>query len=303
MIDHDRLFKELLSTFFFEFLELFLPKVARFVRRETLTALDKEVFTDVTLGETHEVDLLMQAQFKRREVWFLLHLETQSYKQANFNERMFHYFARLSEKHHKPVYPIVVFSYDEPLVAEPDSYKVRFPNKTVLQFNYDVIQLNRLDWHDYVNRPNPVASALMSKMQIAPADRVSVKLACLRMLAGLRLNKAQERLISGFTDVYLRLNGAEDQTLKTEVERLGLVEKEGVMEIVTSWMEDGIKIGRQEGKAELLLEQLETRFGKLDVKLQDQIKNLSPDLFARLSLSFFTISTRAELLAWLERVG
>jgi hypothetical protein len=28
MIDHDRLFKELLSTFFIEFLELFIPEVA-----------------------------------------------------------------------------------------------------------------------------------------------------------------------------------------------------------------------------------------------------------------------------------
>jgi hypothetical protein len=29
--DHDRLFKEVLTTFFLDFLELFLPKVAAFV--------------------------------------------------------------------------------------------------------------------------------------------------------------------------------------------------------------------------------------------------------------------------------
>jgi hypothetical protein len=29
MIDHDRLFKELISTFFVEFLDLFLPQIAK----------------------------------------------------------------------------------------------------------------------------------------------------------------------------------------------------------------------------------------------------------------------------------
>lgn len=33
MIDHDRLFKELLTTFFVEFLELFLPEVVTYVER------------------------------------------------------------------------------------------------------------------------------------------------------------------------------------------------------------------------------------------------------------------------------
>ena len=35
MTDHDRLFKELLSTFFVEFLELFLPQVARAIEPDS----------------------------------------------------------------------------------------------------------------------------------------------------------------------------------------------------------------------------------------------------------------------------
>jgi hypothetical protein len=48
-IDHDRLFKELLTTFFFEFLELFVPQVTAYLDRESLVFLDKEIFTDITL--------------------------------------------------------------------------------------------------------------------------------------------------------------------------------------------------------------------------------------------------------------
>ena len=51
MIDHDRLFKELLTTFFVEFLELFFPEVAAYLEPDSLEFLDKEVFTDVTSGE------------------------------------------------------------------------------------------------------------------------------------------------------------------------------------------------------------------------------------------------------------
>ncbi len=34
-MDHDRLFKELLTTFFVEFLELFLPEIAAALDRDT----------------------------------------------------------------------------------------------------------------------------------------------------------------------------------------------------------------------------------------------------------------------------
>jgi hypothetical protein len=33
MIDHDRLFKELLTTFFWEFIELFLPEITAYQKR------------------------------------------------------------------------------------------------------------------------------------------------------------------------------------------------------------------------------------------------------------------------------
>src|SRR5690349_11065082 len=58
MMDHDRLFKELISTFFLEFVQLFLPDVAAYLDAASIEFLDKEIFTDVTAGEKHEVDLL-----------------------------------------------------------------------------------------------------------------------------------------------------------------------------------------------------------------------------------------------------
>ncbi|BAC89292.1 gsr1351 [Gloeobacter violaceus PCC 7421] len=50
-------------------------------------------------------------------------------------------------------------------------HRVEFPGFTVLEFHYRVLQLNRLNWRDYMRQENPVASALMAKMRIAPGER------------------------------------------------------------------------------------------------------------------------------------
>jgi hypothetical protein len=61
----------------------------------------------------------------------------------------------------------------------------------VLEFRFHAIQLNRLNWRDYIDRPNPVAAALMSKMKIAKRDRPNVKAECLRLLVTLKLDPAK----------------------------------------------------------------------------------------------------------------
>lgn len=143
MIDHDRLFKELLTTFFVEFLELFLPEVLTYLERDSIEFLDKELFTDVTAGERYEADLIVKAKFLGQDSCFLIHVENQSSKQASFDKRMFRYFSRLYEKFDIPVYPIVLLSYDSPKTPETNVHQVAFPHKVILQFNYDVIQLNQ----------------------------------------------------------------------------------------------------------------------------------------------------------------
>lgn len=243
----ERLFKELLSTFFIEFLELFLPEIANTIDRGSIRFLPQEYFADLTAGEDKIVDLLVEVQQAGEEVGFLVHIETQSYVEQDFTRRMFFYFARLYQKYLQRVYPIVVFSFDQPYREESHSHTIEFPNLKVLEFNFTAIQLNRLNWRDYLNQPNPVAAALMAKMQIAASDRPRVKVECLRLLATLKLDPARTRLISGFVDTYLRLNPQEEQVFQEEIGRLETNSREDVMEIVTSWMQEGIEQGIERG--------------------------------------------------------
>ena len=56
---------------------------------------------------------------------------------------------------------------------------------TILDFRYQVVQLNNLDWRAYMQSTNPLAAALLVKMQVARRDRWRVKAASLRLLAGM----------------------------------------------------------------------------------------------------------------------
>ncbi len=303
MIDHDRLFKELLSTFFVEFLELFFPEIVAYLEPGSISLENIEVFTDVTAGERYEADLIAKAQFRGQESFFLIHVENQAYPQADFGRRMFRYFARLFEKFAIPVYPIVIFSYDAPRRPEPNIYRVEFPDKVVLEFNYAVVQLNRLNWRDFLQHENPVASALMAKMNIAPEDRPTVKSECLRLLATLRLDPARVQLISGFIDTYLRLTAEEEEIFRAEIARLELEEQEVVMQIVTSWMEEGLQgrlEGRLEGEFAVIMRLLNRRIGTVEPELQERIRGLSIAQLEDLAEALLDFSNEDDLVAWLE---
>jgi predicted transposase YdaD len=311
MTDHDQLFKELLSTFFVEFLDLFLPQVACQIERDSVRFLPQEYFADLTTGEKKIIDLLAEVKILGQDAVILIHLEAQSSSETDFAQRMFFYFARLYQKYGHRIYPIVVFSFDKPLREEPFTHCVEFADLKVLEFNFAPIQLNRLHWRDYLSQPNPVAAALMAKMLIAPGDRPRVKAECLRLLTTLRLDPARVQLISGFVDTYLQLNVQEEGMFQAEIGKLEKSEQVGVMQIVTSWMEQGIEQGIErgiergieQGERSLILRLLTRRIGEVSPDLRSQIQSLSLKQLEALGEALLDFSQPDDLVNWLRTLG
>jgi hypothetical protein len=316
-MDHDFLFKELIKTFFIEFVEMLLPDLAKYLDRNQIEFLDKEIFTDIKSGNRHQVDLLVKARFKNLgQVYFLIHIETQAKAQQRFERRMFLYCARLDERYDLPVFPIAVFSYDRPLRKEANHYTVEFPGFKVLDFQYRAIQLNRLNWRDYIRNPNPVASALMSKMKIAPKDRPKVKLECLRMLATLRIDTARKTLISVFIDSYLRLTIEETMVYNRQLAAIEPKERKVVMQLTNEWIEKGKAVGllegrkmgrqegrqkgRQEGRRDMVKQQLRSRW-PISQKMAGQINALSDTQLAHFGEAIFGFHTIADAQHWLAK--
>ena len=96
IIDHDQLFKQLLTTFFLEFLELFTPEFFASIDPNSLEILPLEYFTDIDAGERKAMDVIVRINLLGRpnapassRVSVVVNCEHQSTSRANFHRRMF----------------------------------------------------------------------------------------------------------------------------------------------------------------------------------------------------------------------
>jgi hypothetical protein len=299
-INHDQLFKELLTTFFVEFLELFFPSVLEYLDTSTITFVNKELFTDVVRGEKKIMDIVVQAQFQQQNYSFLIHIENESSSKTDFNQRLFRYFCNLYLRFDRPIYPIVVFSYDSPQRLDKSNFVIDFPDKQVLNFDYSIVQLNRFDWRDFLKHKNPLAAALMAKMRIDKSDRPLVKAECLRLLVTLQLNPAKMQLISGFVDTYLNLTQQEEAIFQGELSTIDKEQQERIMELTTSWEQKGIAKGQKEGQVATILRLLNRKFGSLPEDLALSVKSLEPSQLDVLTEDLLDFQSIDDLQNWLS---
>ncbi|WP_170006397.1 RpnC/YadD family protein [Bacillus fonticola] len=248
-IDHDRLFKELLSTFFEEFILLFFPHAHEHLEFANLRFLSEELYSDVSTGEKYRVDLLVETKMRGETGLVIVHVEPQSYVQKAFNERMFIYYSNLYQKYRTQILPIAMFTDDTPR-SESNTFSIQFPFADILQFQYQIVDLKKHHWRDYVRHDNPVAAALMSKMGYTDDERIEMKKEFLRMLIRLELDPARMSLVTGFFETYVQLDETEEQQLKEEVSALNPKEGEKIMEVMTSYERRGREEGREEGVRE-----------------------------------------------------
>jgi hypothetical protein len=129
-------------------------------------------------------------------------------------------------------------------------------------------------------------------MTYLAADRPRVKVECLRMIANLKLDKARTFLISGFIDNYLRLSPIEEQQFRVEVDKIKLpTERENVMEITTSWME--------QGERTLAIKLLNRKLGNLSPELLARVNSLSIDRVEALAEDLLDFTSVVDLERWL----
>ncbi|KXH82090.1 transposase [Sporosarcina sp. HYO08] len=256
-VSHDQLFKELISHFFEEFMDVFFPAVHANIDFESISPLSEELFTDLIKGDNRRVDIVIEARLKETDTLIVVHVEPQSSYQKDFHERMYLYFSLLYNKYRKPILPIAVFSYDEQR-TEQNQFTVGFPFFHVLTYNFLMLELKKKNWRDYLESNNPVAAALLGKMGYKEEEKVQVKLEFLRMMLKMELNPARARFINDFFEQYLKLNTEEEEELMQEISRLDNAEE--FIKLPNSWEERGIRKGIQQGKEAVIIKMLAEGF-------------------------------------------
>ncbi|RRR65786.1 MAG: DUF4351 domain-containing protein [Candidatus Viridilinea halotolerans] len=313
-LDHDGIFKQLLSSFLVEFFELFAPDLLTLLDPSAFILLQTDSFVDLLDPDRRTADLLIQAQLRGAATTILIHLEHQAQHDDVLDRRMFRYFARFYDRYNTLIAPLALCSYRSPRRTAATSHQMAVGRRRVLDFQYQVIQLNQLAWRDYLDHPNPLATALMACMRMAPKERWLVKAACFRQLAGMPLAPAQQHMLATFVSIYLPLNGPEAERFQAEIATWQPAPKESMMEFMNEWELKGMRKGKKEGmrkgkkkgidigKKELLLHILSLRCGSLPAVVQAKINALDAAQILALSEALLGFASLDDLHAWLAQL-
>ncbi len=107
----------------------------------------------------------------------------------------------------------------------------------------------------------------------------------------------QQRLLSGAIDNFLRLSPKEERWIIEQVKALPAEERDGIMEIITSWKEEGL----QEGALAIITRLLKRRFGELSERVQKRISRLTFPQLEDLAEALLDFQQVAELNKWLDQ--
>ena len=270
-VDHDRLFKELLTNFFQEFMEAFFPEAGRMLDYSSLEFLTQEILTDITTGEKKYIDILVKTRLQGEKGFVLVHVEPQAKKDKGFPRRMFRYYARLFLKYNLRILPVAVLSH-KVKKQEPRSFRISFPFEEVLEFNFLQLHLKRQNWRDYLKKDNPTAAALMACMDYTEEEKVQLKLEFLKMILRLKLDPARMQLLIGFFESYVQLTPEEEEEVRQKLaEKLPPEEVKEMAEILTSYH---LK-GKAEGISALqrtLIKQARRKLGGINPETEKKIR-------------------------------
>jgi hypothetical protein len=153
-----------------------------------------------------------------------------------------------------------------------------------------LIKLKNLDYRQFLDSNNPLAYALMAKMNYNRRERVRLKADVLRLILASPVDPARRSLLVEFVETYLRLVEAERVEFQQLVHSDPSYAK--VQQMITVYEEQGI----QKGKQEDLLLLLEKKFGKLDDAVKQRIRQIdSPKKLESLLLAVLDAQSLEDL--------
>jgi len=292
-IDHDQIHKRLIEAFFREFMELFCPVEARLIDFSKVEFLREEYFTDTRAGVRRLLDLVVKVGLKAGgERFVLVHAEFEaSRNETNFPRRMFQYFCQLFLRYDTEIVPIAMFTDDSHWKSPvPDHFELSLPEKTFVRFEYHLIKLKHLDYRQFLESNNPLAYALMAKMNYNRKERGRLKADFLRLILACPVDAARQSLLVEFVETYLPLAGRE----QTEFQQIVRSDQEyaEVEQMITVYEKQGI----QKGKQEDLILLLEKKFGKLSASVRRKVRQVqSPEKLESLLLAVLDADSLQDL--------
>ena len=227
----------------------------------------------------------------------LVHVEVEARARKTMGRRLLDYYMQLLLEHHQPIVPIVVYLRGGKPDVTREGVRIEVFDDAFLSFSYLAFGLSRSEASEYLARPEPLAWGLAGLMRPGGESAARHKLACLTPISKAELTDRQRVLLVNCIETYVQWNDA------AQAEYEALLAEEGNEEVATmemTWADslraEGMEKGRDEGRRELLLEQLERRFGPLTPATVERVRSLaSREELSRLAARVLDASSLEDL--------
>jgi hypothetical protein len=209
-----------------------------------------------------------------------------------------------------PVYPVLILSHGAGTLDIPMPVTMDFPDRRILEFNFPIINLTRLDARRYAALQNTAGLALSSVMKIAPADRIRLGIDMVGSLAEMPVEEPVRATVAGFFFSNPRFSRRETLKFHEELAMIrSMSRRERIMQWTNPWIElgvergadSGLREGRRREAAVLVLRQMHRRLGSLPTDVEDAIHSLTLRPLEFLGVALLDFKRPAELAAWLRR--
>jgi len=241
----DMLWKELIKRFFNQFVQLCKPDLYRQLSNNPPVFLDKELVSITGKKKKGIVDLLAKVKLKTGiDEFVLFHIEVQGYREENFPSRMFSYYYRIWDRHHKPVTSIAVITPEIGNQLVKNEYLIESFG-TRCHFKYSIFDIRKLHFQACIRSRNPVKIAVGIFTKGGNVPKWKKKYQVFRKLVGLGLSNQDIHLIYSFVDRNIILTKNEYEKLITTIDN-DQKSKEVSM-ILTTFEEKALKKGIEKG--------------------------------------------------------
>jgi hypothetical protein len=303
----DQRFKELLRTFFLDFLELFLPEMAAHVDPDSITPRDPETFTDVPEGQRRIADLVMEVRSRDGAVeYVLIHVEIQGQRQEAFGLRMWQYNVLLRMRGGPPTISIAVMLYPGTGGVSLERYSETHLGHEYPMLDYWQIGLRDLAAEEYLHARPDLAVGLAALMRPGEGGRVALKRALLQRLAASTLDEARVFLLWDTVEAYLPLSDEEEAALREQMRAEGddaveATELSWTEKILQRGVERGIAQGIEQGAIAAKRADIGTlvraRFGDLPTEIERRIATADQETLNRLLVRVVRAGSIEEFIA------
>jgi hypothetical protein len=304
--EQDSPWKKVLRQYFREALEFFFPEIAQAVDwTKPIEFLDKELLkiapTAVT-GKRYADQLVKLYQRRGKAIYLLIHVEIQAAPETGFAKRIYTYSFRILDYFDQHATSIAILCDANPN-WRPHQYNVIQPG-TTLNFEFSTVKLldYRDRWSELEHSSNPFAWVVMAhlKMQETKRDKPTRKIWKMRLIRGLHeagYNRVDMLNLFNFIDWILGL----PKSLETEFwQDLQAYEEERKVSYITSVERIGYDRGKAEGKAEMLIRQLNRKLGVISDSTIAQIQTLTIAQLESLGEELLDFGSIDDLSNWLQ---